>query len=393
MKQWTPAAEGTGFEYPAILKPLEPFRDQLHGADRLEQHSAAPTPSTPPACTPARRPVSHRHPAEAVRHVGSVGRHLDGSARGAAARAATPSWPRSRLPSRDATSPDRATSASAAPTPTPSPGAGRPRRCRWRTTRGRCSSGCSATAAAPTGGARLARMQADKSILDSVSDRIGHLQTRIGTRDRAKLSEYLEAVRDIERRIQQGRGTERQGAADASTSRRACPASFEEHAKLMFDLQVLAYQTDLTRVITFMLGRELSGRTFPELGVSEGHHATSHHQEDPVKLANLERIKTLSFDALCLLPREAAGHAGRRRLAARSHADRLRRRHGRFESPRRRPICRWCSPAARPARSKADATSNTPPPRRSPTCISRCSTCSACRPSTASATAPAVSNT
>jgi hypothetical protein len=71
------------------------------------------------------------------------------------------------------------------------------------------------------------------------------------------------------------------------------PSSFEDHAKLMFDLQVLAYQTDLTRVITFMFGRELSGRTFPEIGVVESHHATSHHQNDPVKLANLLKVKVL----------------------------------------------------------------------------------------------------
>ena len=65
------------------------------------------------------------------------------------------------------------------------------------------------------------------------------------------------------------------------------PAAFDEHAKLMFDLQVLAYQCDLTRVITFMMGRELSGRTFPEIGVPDAHHPTSHHQNDPVKIAKL----------------------------------------------------------------------------------------------------------
>ena len=69
------------------------------------------------------------------------------------------------------------------------------------------------------------------------------------------------------------------------------PEAFDEHFKLMFDLQVLAYQTDLTRVVTFMMGRELSGRTFPQIGVIESHHATSHHQGDPVKLANLQKIK------------------------------------------------------------------------------------------------------
>ena len=98
-------------------------------------------------------------------------------------------------------------------------------------------------------------------------------------------------MRDIERRIQ--RAEEQSGQQLPIVQQPAgIPASFDEHAKLMFDLQVLAYQTDLTRVITFMLGRELSGRTFPELGVVEAHHATSHHQNDPVKLANLVKIKT-----------------------------------------------------------------------------------------------------
>src|SRR6185503_9566085 len=68
------------------------------------------------------------------------------------------------------------------------------------------------------------------------------------------------------------------------------PATFEEHIKLMFDLQVLAYQTDLTRVITFMVGREFSGRQYPEIGVPDAHHPISHHQGDPVKIANCARI-------------------------------------------------------------------------------------------------------
>ncbi len=105
-----------------------------------------------------------------------------------------------------------------------------------------------------------------------------------------KLGEYLEAVRDIERRI---RKAEEQSDRELPLVERprGVPASFEEHAKLMFDLQLLAYETDLTRVITFMLGRELSGRTFPELGVAESHHATSHHQENKGKIANLLKIK------------------------------------------------------------------------------------------------------
>ena len=70
------------------------------------------------------------------------------------------------------------------------------------------------------------------------------------------------------------------------------PASYDEHAKLMFDLQVLAYQSDLTRVITFMMGREISGRTYPEIGVNEAHHPISHHQNDPVKIATVAKINT-----------------------------------------------------------------------------------------------------
>jgi hypothetical protein len=138
--------------------------------------------------------------------------------------------------------------------------------------------------------ARASQIATDRSILDSVRDRIATLQGRIGTRDKAKLGEYLEAVRDIERRI---RKAEEQSDRELPLVERprGVPAAFEDHAKLMFDLQLLAYETDLTRVITFMLGRELSGRTFPELGVAESHHATSHHQENKGKIANLLKIK------------------------------------------------------------------------------------------------------
>ena len=129
----------------------------------------------------------------------------------------------------------------------------------------------------------MAQIAADRSMLDSVTDRIAGLNKRIGARDRDKLGEYLDAVRDIERRIQRA---EEQSDQQLPLVQQpgGIPASFEDHAKLMFDLQVLAFQTDLTRVITFMFGRELSGRTFPELGVVESHHATSHHQNDQVKL-------------------------------------------------------------------------------------------------------------
>jgi hypothetical protein len=137
--------------------------------------------------------------------------------------------------------------------------------------------------------ARFAHLKRDRSILDSVVQSVVDLQRGLGLSDRAKIGEYLEGVRDIERRIQKA---EEQSAMELPvvTQPVGIPATFEEHAKLMFDLQVLAYQCDLTRVITFMMGREFSGRTYPEIGVPESHHPLSHHQGDPEKIALLAKI-------------------------------------------------------------------------------------------------------
>src|SRR5262249_40924894 len=104
-----------------------------------------------------------------------------------------------------------------------------------------------------------------------------------------RLVEYFEAVRDVERRIQRA---EEQASRNLPlvSQPTGIPLSFEEHAKIMFDLQVLAYQCDLTRVITFMIGREFSGRTYPELGILEAHHPLSHHQNDLGKIAMIAKL-------------------------------------------------------------------------------------------------------
>ena len=136
---------------------------------------------------------------------------------------------------------------------------------------------------------RLTRLRKDQSILDSLSERVAELGRSVGAGDRAKIDQYLDSVRDVERRIQ---------LAEAQSDREiltidqpaGTPASYEEHAKLMFDLQVLAYQTDLTRVITFMLARELSGRTYAEIGVPDSHHPTSHHRNDAVLYEKITKI-------------------------------------------------------------------------------------------------------
>lgn len=139
--------------------------------------------------------------------------------------------------------------------------------------------------------ARTARLGKDRSILDSVIQKIGKLQREVGPSDHVKISEYLDAIRDVERGIQKA---EEQGLQDLSLPDQPAgiPATFKEHAKLMFELQVLAYQADLTRVITFMTGREITGRTYTEIGVPDSHHPLSHHQDDPARIATLSKINT-----------------------------------------------------------------------------------------------------
>jgi hypothetical protein len=137
--------------------------------------------------------------------------------------------------------------------------------------------------------ARLARIATERSILDSVQRDVSQLRRRLGARDGAKLGEYLEAVRDIERRIQKA---EEQSSRElpAVGQPEGIPSTFEEHGKLMFDLLALAYQSDLTRVATFMIAREISMRTYPEIGVPEPHHPVSHHGDNPAQLEKLAKI-------------------------------------------------------------------------------------------------------
>ncbi len=137
--------------------------------------------------------------------------------------------------------------------------------------------------------ARRRRIEQQRSILDAVKGKVGHLEAGLAPYDRRKLDEYLEAVRGIERRIQLA---EQQADRElpAVSSPAGIPLSYEEHARLMFDLMILAYQTDMTRVISFMVGREESGVTYPQIGVTEPHHPLSHHRDNPEKIEKLARI-------------------------------------------------------------------------------------------------------
>ena len=138
---------------------------------------------------------------------------------------------------------------------------------------------------------RLARTRAAGSILDSVVAEAQQLARSLGPGDTRKLDEYLDSVREIERRIQ---SAEARGAQDIALPARptSIPDTFEEHARLMFDLQVLAFQADMTRVASMILARELSGLSYPNIGVPEGHHNVSHHRDDAELIDKKSRIDT-----------------------------------------------------------------------------------------------------
>jgi len=136
--------------------------------------------------------------------------------------------------------------------------------------------------------ARQARARQKGSILDSLMQEVASLQATVSAPDRSRLSGYLESVRDVERRIQKAVAF---NSEEPSFERPAgIPDTFAEHARLMFDLQWLAYQGDVTRVVTFMIGREFSGRTYPEIGVPDAHHPISHHQRDPIRMDKCAKI-------------------------------------------------------------------------------------------------------
>ena len=139
--------------------------------------------------------------------------------------------------------------------------------------------------------ARARALRRDRSILDSVNEEITDLRRQLGRGDRSKLAGYLDAVRDIERRIQIAESQGDRGLPELAQPA-GIPGDFEEYADLMFDLLLVAWQADLTRVGTFLVGREKSVRTYPEIGVAEPHHPVSHHRQREEQLAKLAKINT-----------------------------------------------------------------------------------------------------
>ena len=143
---------------------------------------------------------------------------------------------------------------------------------------------------------RLQRAAEDRSILDGITEEIAELRRRLGSRDRSKLGEYFDAVRDVEERIAKAESTN----SDFSVPDQpvGVPATFKEYIELLFDLQALAFQADITRVSSLMMARENTGRAYPEIGIADAHHSISHHDNNPDKLAAYAKINSYHVEML-----------------------------------------------------------------------------------------------
>src|SRR4051794_11868087 len=287
MDRWTPATEGAGFEFTPILKPLEPHAKYINvvsglghrAADTTAVHSLSPT-----TWLSGVRPKATQ----------GVDAFAGVTADQIAAQAIGQD---SILPSMELATEDHSgligacdrdygciymnTLSWRTPT-TPMPMEINPRKVFERM----FGEGDSAEA-------RVRRRREDGSILDAVTRQATALQRDLGAHDRETLDEYLEGVREIERRLTRAETQSAQNAnIDVPEAPSGIPFEYAEHVGLMFDLLTLAYRADITRVFTFMMAREVSNRTYTQVGVTEGHHAVSHHQNRADKLEWLARIQT-----------------------------------------------------------------------------------------------------
>ena len=292
--KWTPKGEGAAFELSPILEPLTSFRDSLLVLSGLDNREALGTPGEiggehARACA-AFLTCVHPHMTTVTGNFGHydpyVGESIDQIAAKefgkltelASLELGTESM--AAVGSCDSDSCLYNSTISWRDAKTPLPVAINPRAIFERLF------GDSATTSPAV---RFARMREKRSLLDFIAQDVARLQTELGPKDRDKLSQYLDATRDVERRIQRA---EEQSSRELPVLERPAgiPGRFDEHVKLLFDLQTLAFQADLTRVSTFMLGREMSFMAYPEIGVPDAYHALTHHQGDPVKIAKAAQI-------------------------------------------------------------------------------------------------------
>ena len=291
MDRWTPLTEGTGFEFTPTLKALEPFRDHLLVLSGLDNTGARSRSGASGA---------HAKPAgafmtgiEPLPTTGSSSLQLGISMDQIVANTIGQETP---LPSLELGL-EGADTVNGVGTCDVGFSCAYQNRLAWggpstplpvetnpRVVFDRLFGGLDSTDPA----VRAARLRRQGSIIDSVLDKVARLQDGLGQRDRAKLDEYLQSVREIERRLQNAEAQGRELPLVESPA--GIPVSYDEHARLMFDMQTLALQTDTTRVITFQIGREQSGATYPQIGVSDSHHPISHHGGDKNKITSLAKI-------------------------------------------------------------------------------------------------------
>ena len=289
MEHWTPTIEGTGFDFPQTLAPLEVFRDQLLVLSGLVHQTAYPLPGEG-AGDHARAAACYLtgvHPKKTEGADIRAGVSMDQIAAqhlGTETQLASLELgcdPNYFLGACDAGySGAYGNTLSWRTETTPLPVEINPRAVFER---------MFGDADDTSSSARRRRIEEDRSILDGLRRDVSRLEADLGPGDRHKLSQYLEAVRDAERRIQKA---EQQIGRELPVIERPAgiPDDYADHVRLMFDLQLLAFQTDLTRITTFIMSREVSSRTYPELGVPDPHHPMSHHQDDATKMEKLAKI-------------------------------------------------------------------------------------------------------
>ena len=289
MPNWTPANEGGVLDITQTLQPLAPFRDRMLMVSGLcsEEGIARPGEGAGDHARAAGAFLTGAHPKKTEGHDLGAGISMDQlAARVLGQETQLASLELSLESAERAGSCDPGYSCAYANTlcwssdTTPLPMASDPRAVFER---------LFGTSGTTDPAAWLAARRHDRSLLDMVTAKVARLSGELGPRDRVKLSEYLEAVRDVERRIQMA---EQQTTRELPSMDQPAgvPDSFEAHSKLMFDLQVLAYQADLTRVITFMMGHETSNRAYPAIGVPDSHHALSHHGGDKALIEKLKKV-------------------------------------------------------------------------------------------------------
>ena len=293
MFDWIPPTEGLGFELSPILQPLEPFRNRalvLTGLDNYPATDQGDTGGQHPRAAPAF--MSSVHPKQTEGADVQAGTTVDQMIAERICRD-------SKLPSLEV-SVDRNDVVGACDhgyacaymnsmswkSPTqPLPAETNPRFVFERL-----------FGSGDTAEARAIRVQEDRSILDGLAEEISALSSRLGGHDRTKLGEYLDAIRDVEQRIARAELTN----SDFAVPERpvGVPETFREYAELMFDLQVLAFQADVTRVTSFMMARENINRSYNEIGLPEAHHSMSHHGNNPEKMQDFSKLNTYHVDAV-----------------------------------------------------------------------------------------------